>query len=151
MPSSFEKKCQLSSTCSRGMCCGRVTRLQIEPNLDVTESPRDSATHPSARVNSGINSAPLARPDESGCAPVACFPTQAITNPRIANFRPSHTFNLTCCSYCRHLFFSVPAKTKSLRQPLSKKYGFSTIYTPEGEILNTAHSLYGTTIVYADL
>jgi predicted amidohydrolase len=30
-------------------------------------------------------------------------------------------------------------------------YGFSTIYAPGGEILNTAHSLYGTTIVYADL
>lgn len=30
-------------------------------------------------------------------------------------------------------------------------YGFSTIYSPDGEILNTAHSLYGTTIIYADL
>jgi len=30
-------------------------------------------------------------------------------------------------------------------------YGFSTIYAPRGEILATAHSLYGTTIVYADL
>lgn len=30
-------------------------------------------------------------------------------------------------------------------------YGFSTIYAPGGEILATAHSLYGTTIVYADL
>ena len=30
-------------------------------------------------------------------------------------------------------------------------YGFSTIYDPNGEILNTAHSLYGTTIVYANL
>jgi len=30
-------------------------------------------------------------------------------------------------------------------------YGFSTIYAPGGEILTTAHSLYGTTIIYADL
>ncbi len=30
-------------------------------------------------------------------------------------------------------------------------YGFSTIYAPGGEILSTAHSLYGSTIVYADL
>ncbi len=30
-------------------------------------------------------------------------------------------------------------------------YGFSTIYSPDGAILNTAHSRYGTTIVYADL
>jgi len=30
-------------------------------------------------------------------------------------------------------------------------YGFSTIYAPGGEILATAHSLYGTTILYADI
>jgi predicted amidohydrolase len=30
-------------------------------------------------------------------------------------------------------------------------YGFSTIYAPGGRILSTAHSLYGSTIVYADL
>ena len=30
-------------------------------------------------------------------------------------------------------------------------YGFSTIYAPGGDILNTAHSLYGSSIIYADL
>jgi len=30
-------------------------------------------------------------------------------------------------------------------------YGFSTIYAPGGDILATSHSLYGTTIIYADL
>lgn len=30
-------------------------------------------------------------------------------------------------------------------------YGFSTIYDAEGKIVSTAHSIYGSTIVYADL
>lgn len=30
-------------------------------------------------------------------------------------------------------------------------YGFSTIYSPEGKVMATANSLYGSTIIYADL
>jgi predicted amidohydrolase len=30
-------------------------------------------------------------------------------------------------------------------------YGFSSIYSPKGEVMATSHSLYGTDIVYADL